>query len=428
MIIKPLNRFTASLSVPGDKSISHRYALLGGAAEGETFVSNYSSSRDCSSTLDCLAQLGVEIARREDGVCLRSRGMEQWIQPEDPLDAGNSGTTIRLLSGLLAGKAFPVTIGGDESLSSRPMKRIIEPLRMMGAEIKAREGGLPPLEIKGGRLRPITYELPVASAQVKSCVLLAGLSAGGRTSVVERVPTRDHTERALPLFGIPVAREGDLISVEGPARLRGIKVKVPGDLSSAVFFLAAALLIEGSRVTIEGVGVNPSRSAFLMLLKEGGADIVEEPSVPEEPEPCRDLDLSFNSRFFAACPGVIAGGMIPNLIDEIPILAVIGVYLEQGLIVRDAAELRKKESDRIKAVVNNMRALGVRIEEYEDGFRIPGGQFIRGGTVESYGDHRIAMAFSIAGLVSRDGVEIRNPECVDISFPEFYRSLEMLRA
>jgi 3-phosphoshikimate 1-carboxyvinyltransferase len=307
------------------------------------------------------------------------------------------------------------------------MNRIIEPLREMGAKIESRESGRPPLTIRGCTLRPISYELPVASAQVKSCVLLAGLSADGTTSVIERVPTRDHTERALPLFGVPVFKKNNQISVTGPSQLKGTEVTVPGDMSSAVFFIAAAMLVPGSRLKIPGVGVNPSRSALLRLLELGGADITEKELEHAGSEPCCDLSVSYSSRLFSDFPTEIKGDLVPNLIDEIPILAVIGCRLDKGLMVRDASELRKKESDRIHAIVCNMRALGIDIEEFEDGFRIPGSQVFEGGEIESFGDHRIAMAFSIAGLVSGNGIKIRNPDCVNISFPGFYEVLDSLR-
>ncbi|MFH1964362.1 MAG: 3-phosphoshikimate 1-carboxyvinyltransferase, partial [Acidobacteriota bacterium] len=297
----------------------------------------------------------------------------------------------------------------------------------MGAQIDSRESGLPPLTIRGGNLTPVSYELPVASAQVKSCVLLAGLSADGTTSVMEKVPTRDHTERALPLFGVPVRKEGGLISVTGPAQLKGTEVTVPGDMSSAVFFMAAALLVPGSRLRISGVGVNPSRSALLQLLKQGGADITEEELDHAGSEPCCNLLISYSPGLFAAFPAEIRGDSIPNLIDEIPVLAIIGTCLDKGLVVRDALELRNKESDRIYAVVRNMRALGITIEEFEDGFHIPGRQVFEGGEIESFGDHRIAMAFSIAGLISGNGIRIKEPDCVNISFPGFYEVLDSLR-
>jgi 3-phosphoshikimate 1-carboxyvinyltransferase len=427
MIIKPVGSFDTKVVVPGDKSISHRYALLAGAAEGTTHIHNYSSSQDCHSTLSCLEQLGIEVLKDGLEVEIKSRGYSKWESPVSALDAGNSGTTIRLLSGLLAGLPFESIIKGDESLSGRPMSRIIEPLRVMGAEIESRESGLPPLTIRGSNLSPVTYELPVASAQVKSCVLLAGLAANGVTSVLEKVPTRDHTERALPLFGVPVKKEGCLISVTGPARLRGAEVTVPGDMSSAVFFMAAALLVSESRMQISGVGVNPSRSALLQLLKQGRADISEESLHHAGSEPCCNLDITYSPDLFAAFPAEIGGESVPNLIDEIPVLAIIGTQLEKGLTVRNASELRKKESDRIHAIVSNMRSLGIEIEEFEDGFHIPGRQVFEGGEIDSFGDHRIAMAFSIAGLISRNGITINNPDCVNISFPGFYGVLDSLR-
>ena len=426
MIIKPVGSFDTSVAVPGDKSISHRYALLGGAAEGTTLIHNYSSSRDCHSTLSCLEQLGIEVLKDGLGVEIRSRGYSKWEAPVSALDAGNSGTTIRLLSGLLAGQPFESMIKGDESLSGRPMNRIIEPLRKMGAQIDSRESGLPPLTIRGGNLTPVSYELPVASAQVKSCVLLAGLSADGTTSVVERVPTRDHTERALPLFGVPVRNEGGLISVTGPAQLKGTEVTVPGDMSSAVFFMAAALLVPGSRLRISGAGVNPSRSALLQLLEQGGADITKEELYHASSEPCCNLHISYSPGLFAAFPTEIKGDLVPNLIDEIPVLAVIGTQLDKGLVVRDALELRNKESDRIFAVVRNMRALGITIEEFEDGFRIPGRQVFEGGEIESFGDHRIAMSLAVMSLLSAGKVTILGSDCINTSFPAFKHELQQL--
>ena len=427
MILKPIGNFDAMVTVPGDKSISHRYGLLGGAAGGETLIHNYSTSRDCHSTLVCLEQMGVEVIRAGTEVMVRSGGFKTWRKPDSSLDAGNSGTTMRLLSGLLAGCPFESVLTGDESLSGRPMNRIIEPLQRMGAGISSEEGGFPPLRIQGGNLRPIKYELPVASAQVKSCVLLAGLNAPGTTTVVERIPTRDHTERALPLFGVEVVKEGDLISVKGPVELQGTEVTVPGDMSSAVFFLAAALLVPGSRIEIPSLGVNPSRSALLQLFKEAGAEIEEEEMPHAGSEPCCSLKLAYSPKLFSEFPREIKGALIPNLIDEIPILAVIGARLQKGLTVRGATELRKKESDRIEAIVSNMRRLGIEIEEFEDGFAIPGNQEYPGGTIDSCGDHRIAMAFSIAGLVSREGITIENPDCVNVSFPGFYETLDSLR-
>lgn len=427
MIIRPIEGFDASLTVPGDKSISHRYAMLGGAAAGETLIHNYSSSRDCHSTLSCLRQLGVEVDVDGNEVRITSRGIKAWKEPEGALDAGNSGTTIRLLSGLLAGCPFPVVISGDESLSRRPMKRIIDPLREMGARIESQDSGLPPLRITGGNLRPVLYKPPAASAQVKSCVLLAGLSAPGRTTVVESKPTRDHTERALPLFGVPVDVERPAVSVTGPTIMSGAEVTVPGDMSSAVFFLAAAMMIPGARLRIKGVGVNPSRSALLRLVREGGAAVTEKETGHSGGEPCSTLEIAYSERLIRSFPPEIEGNLIPNLIDEIPILAVMAPLLENGLTVRDAEELRIKECDRIHAVASNMKALGIRIEEYRDGFHIPGGQEYQGGTVDSFGDHRIAMAFSIAGLLSRDGISIGDPECVGVSFPEFFEVLDSLR-
>ncbi|MGW8181979.1 MAG: 3-phosphoshikimate 1-carboxyvinyltransferase, partial [bacterium] len=342
------------------------------------------------------------------------------------LNAGNSGTTIRLLSALLASRPHKVTISGDSSLNLRPMRRIIEPLTQMGARIDARSGEYPPLEIDGCDLAGMRYRLPVASAQVKSCVLLAGLTASGDTEVIEETPTRDHTERALPYFGSQFQKEGSRLKVRGGRMLKPANMVIPAGISSAVFFVVAALLVEGSSVTIPQVGINPTRFGLMTLLDEAGGSIIRKNPQESNGEPLCDLLVSHSNEFLESFPPEIGGRWIPNVIDEIPILAVLGTQLKQGLTVRDATELRKKESDRIHSIVTNLRALGVEVEEFQDGFQIPGAQRIRGGSVKTFGDHRIAMAFSIAGLISEQGVEIDNPSCADISFPGFFATLSSL--
>ncbi len=426
MWIKPAAELRGRIDLPGDKSISHRFAILGTMAEGRTLITNYSHSADCRSTLRCIRNLGIEL-RTEGGVVeMVSPGWGRLKAPEQPLDAGNSGTTMRLLSGLLSARPFVSRIAGDDSLNRRPMRRIIEPLSRMGATIHAREGEYPPLEIHGAMLNPIRYVLPMASAQVKSCVLLAGLTAPGRTTVVEPAPSRDHTERALHVFGAPVHREGAEISVRGPIHLYGAVVQVPGDLSAASFLVTAALLRPGSTLTLPNIGVNPTRDGYLRLLEDAGAPIRRMRETRVSDEPVCDLEVAGSVDFLEAVPNEIAGRQIPILIDEIPILAVLGTRLPGGLAVHDAAELRKKESDRIEAVVRNLRAVGVAAEEFPDGFRVPFTPRVSGGRITTCGDHRIAMAFAVLGLLSESGVEIDDPDCVEVSFPGFFEVLTRL--
>lgn len=412
--------------LPGDKSISHRYAILGAMAQGKTRISNFSASQDCQATLNCVEALGVTLSRAGNRVELQSQGWTHLEKPKGILDAHNSGTTIRLVSALLASREFVSTIQGDASLNDRPMKRIIVPLTRMGAEVQARNKQYPPLTIKGAPLQAIRYRLPVASAQVKSCVLLAGLMAQGHTTVVEPIPSRDHTERALPCFGAELQKRDHELTVIGQASLRGAQMSVPGDLSAAIYFIAAAALLPGSEVTFSRVGVNSSRSAALRLLTDAGVLVERSRESEVNGEPICDLRVRYGSEVFDRFPPEIAGTWIPNLIDEIPILSILGTQLKRGLTIRGAAELRRKESDRIHSIVSNLRNLGLRVEELADGFHIPPGQSIRGGKVQTFGDHRIAMSFAIAGLISKKPVEIDQPACVAVSFPKFFESLESI--
>ncbi len=412
--------------MPADKSISHRYAIMGAMARGTTRIVNFSPSHDCRSTLSCVQELGVQVQQDAAMTIVESPGWEHLRQPFGRLDAGNSGTTIRLLSGLLAGRPFRSTIAGDASLNQRPMKRVMAPLRLMGASIEARDGEFPPLKITGTRLSPIRYPLPVASAQVKSCVLLAGLTAEGTTTVVETQATRDHTERALPVFGVSVAKSGQELSVDGPSRLVPPDVQVPGDFSAAVYFILAALVIPGSLVEIPGVGLNPTRSVLLELLLKSGADIRVLNRSERDNEPRADLEVRYSPGILDSFPEQLSGELIPNLIDEIPALAVFGVKLKKGLTVRGAEELRKKESDRIHAVVSNLKRIKVDVEELTDGFRIPPGQKIWGGSITTFADHRIAMAFAVAGLLAENPIEIDDAACAAISFPDFFSKLELI--
>lgn len=424
MEISPSGPLRGVVQLPGDKSISHRYAILAALAEGATRIRNYSSGADCASTLGALRALGVPVERAESDVTIRGRGLDGLCAPEETIDAGNSGSTIRMLSGVLAAQPFTSRIGGDASLSRRPMDRIMRPLGEMGAVIRAREGRFPPLEIEGRPLRPITYALPVASAQVKTCVLLAGLFAPGRTTVIEPVPTRDHTEIALREFGVDVEVDGRRISVEGPARLRPRELWVPGDLSSAAFFLVAATLIPGSLVTLERVGLNPRRAALLDFLAGMGARIRILGLEQAHGEPVGDLEVEHAP----VRGGRIEGALTAALIDEIPVLAVLGAATREGLEVRDATELRVKETDRIASVAENLRRMGVRIETRDDGFFVPGNQQFEGAEVDSFGDHRIAMAFAVAALAARAPSRILNAEAASVSYPEFFDTLQSLRS
>ncbi len=428
MIIRPTQGFSGSVRLAGDKSISHRYAILGAMAEGTSRIGNYSDSEDCQATLKCLRALGVGVKSEGRRVEISSPGWQEWQAPSCDLDAGNSGTLMRLLAGPLAGSGFASRLVGDESLSGRPMRRIIRPLQRMGAEIDSREGGLPPLGIEGRRLKGLRYRPPVASAQVKSCVLLAGLLAEGVTEVIEEASTRDHTERALPHFGVEFSSREGVHRVEGPCRLSPVEMTIPGDFSGGVFFVVAALSVPGGRVELPGVGINASRSGLLRLLETSGAGVEQANPREFNGEPVCDLNVRYQAQVLRGFPQEIRGEWIPNVIDEIPALAVLGTQLEKGLAVRNAGELRKKETDRIQAVVENLRNLGVPAEEFEDGFRVPPGARLGGGRVRTYGDHRIAMAFAVAGLLSEGPVEIDDPDCAAVSFPDFYDNLNAMRA
>jgi 3-phosphoshikimate 1-carboxyvinyltransferase len=415
---------SGAISLPGDKSISHRYAMLSAIAEGPTKISNYSSGADCQSTLSCLRKLGVEIEIEEDSTCVHGRGLDGLRQPAVALDAGNSGSTIRMLSGILAAQPFVTAIGGDASLSQRPMQRIMQPLAQMGAHIEARENKFPPLIIHGRTLHPLEYTLPVASAQVKSCVLLAGLYADGRTTVHEPLRTRDHTELALREFGAEVEVDKLSISVTGRPRLQGRELRVPGDLSSAAFFLVAALIVCESSLTIHGVGLNPTRSALLDFLAEMGAQIKILDVSSAGGELVGDLMISKSRGSRGATGGVLEKARTAALIDEIPALAVLGAASEKGLIVRDAGELRVKETDRIATIAENFKRLGLRIELHPDGFEIPGQQQFHAAELDSFGDHRIAMAFSIAALAADGPCSILGADSASVSFPEFFATLQ----
>jgi 3-phosphoshikimate 1-carboxyvinyltransferase len=422
--VQAAKRVVGSVRMPGDKSISHRYAMLAAIAEGPSEIHGFSASADCRSTLECLKQLGVKIECQEHTVVVQGAGLSGLRVPAASLDAGNSGTTMRMLAGILAGQPFCSVLTGDASLSRRPMKRVIDPLTRMGARIQSAEGGLPPLEIEGGTLKPIRYELPVPSAQVKSAVLLAGLFAEGETEVIEPVATRDHTEIALEQMGADISRHGRTIAVRGYARLEGRKLYVPGDISSAAFFLVAALLVPASNLVIENVGLNPTRTAILDLLAPMGGRVRVLNVEMVNGELLGNLHVEA-SRLQG---GEIPPETVPGLIDELPVLAVLGTQTEQGLAFHGAAELRVKESDRIAVVAENLRRMGAEVEEFPDGLRVAGQQKLRGAEIETRGDHRIAMAFTVAGLIAEDPTLIRDSACVDVSFPDFFETLARVTA
>lgn len=417
--ISPAKSISGAVTLPGDKSISHRLAMLASIADGESRISNYSTGADCQSTLACLRALGVEIEKTGNDVVIRGKGLHGLKPSTESLDAGNSGSTIRMLSGILAGQAFTSRIGGDESLSRRPMERIMRPLGEMGAAIRARDGKFPPLDITGTRLRATEYTLPVASAQVKTCVLFAGLLARGRTTVHEPVRTRDHTEIALREFGAGITVQGRSISVEGGIPMEGREVRAPGDLSSAAFFLAAALASPGANLVIRGVGLNPTRSALLDFLISIGGEIKILSLDQRGGEMAGDV-LARGSRIRG---GVVEKELTAALIDEIPVLAVLGAVSEDGLMVRDAQELRIKETDRIATVSENLKRMGVENEVFPDGLRVAGRQRFRAAEVESFGDHRIAMAFSVAALFADGETVVHGADAAAVSYPEFFATL-----
>ncbi len=442
MKIQPAASLQGTIFLPGDKSISHRAAIFAALAEGETRIENFATNADCASTLNCLENLGVEIRRENATIFIRGAGKNGFVKPAEELDCGNSGTTMRLLAGVLAGQNFDSILIGDESLSKRPMKRVIAPLTAMGATLAA-ENNCAPLEIRGkSPLRSIVYELPIASAQVKSCILLAGLNADGETVVVNpksgaRVPTsRNHTELMLEYLGADIASEFietndgfvEKITIGGDSKLTAKDLNVPSDVSSAAFFLVAASCLNDSEVVLKNVGLNPSRTAILEVLQKFGADI----EIFDEREICNETigDVRVRGRENFAPKiesNLVSGDIIANLIDEIPILAVFGTQLETGLEIRGAEELRVKESDRIRATVENLRRMNAAVEEFPDGFRIEKSD-LRGAKIDAFGDHRIAMAFSVAALLAEGETEIIGAEYASVSFPEFFRTLADLRS
>ncbi len=422
--IRPAKAFRGILTLPGDKSISHRSAILAALAEGKSEIFNYSPAADCESTLRCLRALGVNIEEKGSGIIVEGKGLSGWAKPRKTLDAGNSGTTIRLLAGALAGQNFPAEITGDGSLRRRPMRRVMEPLRQMGAKIEAREDEFAPLKIAGGALRGIDYALKVPSAQVKSAVLLAGLFAEGETTVREPVHTRDHTELALREMGAAITRQDGAVHLQGRSKLKARQVAVPGDVSAATFFLAATLIVPDSELIIQGVGLNPTRTAILDFLAAMGAPV----SVVALASRDGELTGDVNVHHAPVKGGKISGALTARLIDELPMLASLGPYTEHGIEIRDAKELRVKESDRIAVMAENLRRMGAEVEEFPDGLRVGGRAAgrLRGATIDPHEDHRIAMAFAIAALGADGDTVIRDSHCVGISFPKFFELLESL--
>jgi 3-phosphoshikimate 1-carboxyvinyltransferase len=419
-------RLRGDFQIPGDKSISHRSAMFAAIGKGESRLRNYSSARDCQNTLDCLEALGVAITREPDQITIEGVGLDGLRAPSRVLDVGNSGSTIRMLSGILAGQPFTTEITGDDSIQRRPMKRIIDPLTLMGARIEARENNFAPLRITGGNLNAIEYMPPMASAQVKSCTLLAGLFADGTTTVIEKTPTRNHTEVMMREVGaaiqIETSADDQRISVTGRQPLRALgDYTVAGDLSSAAFFIVAALIAPDAEIRLRHIGVNPSRIALIDVLKQIGARIeIENPRLAHG-EPVADIfarssDLRGDLK--------LSGGVVANLIDEVPILAVAATQLDGTLTIRDARELRVKESDRLRSIVGNLRQMGVDVEEFDDGLRLRGKQALSGAQVQSFDDHRIAMAFAVAGLIAEGQTEIVGAEAASVSLPEFYQLLQ----
>ena len=428
MRLTPARLINGKLRMPGDKSISHRAALIAALSSERSDISNFSTARDCASTVACLRQLGISIEHLGDKLIVA--GNEKLITPSEPLDCGNSGSTLRILTGVLAGHELNAELVGDESLSSRPMKRIIEPLELMGAKIEA-TGGKAPLRVRGSdKLNPITYKLPVASAQVKSAILFAGLNARGRTTVIETTQSRDHTERLFNGFGVPVTANADLsVTLDGPARFSGGAITVPGDVSSAAYFVAAAMLLPESELAIERVGLNATRAAFLSVLSSWGANISTTDVQTNRNEPYGTINVRGGiARVPNEAERTLSRSMIPSLIDELPLLAVVGSQISGGIRIRDAGELRHKESDRLAATALNLRAMGAEVEEFEDGLQVFGPAKLRGSQIDSHGDHRIAMAFSIAALIANGETEIDGAECVAISFPEFFELLHSVAA
>ena len=423
VVVSPINRVRGELRVPGDKSISHRAAMLSSLAHGESVIKNFSSAQDCAATIKCLQALGARIVQNDSSVLIEGAGSSGLQQPAQSLNAQNSGTTMRLLTGILAGQPFATTITGDDSLRSRPMLRVAEPLRLMGAKVEVDSNGCAPLRIMGRRpLKAIRYKMPIASAQIKSAVLLAGLAADGITTVEEQTQTRDHTERMLPAFGVSIGRNGNAYSIQGGLPLHACDVFIPGDISSAAYFVAAAVVLPGSDLFIQDVGLNPTRTGFLSALRALGADIDLVDERFEGGEPVGTLHVrSRASKEHRTLE--VSGASISSLIDELPLLGFVAASIGCEMKLSDAKELRVKESDRIAATVENLSRMGARIEEHLDGWHLHGDSKLHGAHLSSFGDHRIAMATAVAAVGVAEPSRIEGARSVAVSLPEFWSLL-----
>ncbi len=424
MLIKPAKCIRGELSVPGDKSISHRSVMLGSIANGKTEITGFLNGADCLSTIDCFRKMGVAIDVKGDVVTVHGKGMHGLKSPGQTLDVGNSGTTMRLISGILAPQNFDVTLTGDDSIKKRPMKRIIDPLSMMGAEIWSLSGnGCAPLRINGRPLAGINYKIPVASAQVKSCILLAGLYAEGKTTVTEPSVSRNHTELMLRYYGAEIRTQGSRVTVYPPGELHGgKKIKIPGDISSAVYFIAAGLILPNSEILIRNVGINPTRAGLLTVCKDMGADITLLNEDDTSAEPTADILVRSSSLKGTT----IEGSIIPTMIDELPTVALMACFAEGQTVIKDASELRVKESDRIAIMEENLTLMGADVTATDDGLIINGGKPLHGATIDTHRDHRIAMTFAIAALAAEGQTELLDADCVDISYPEFFEDMKIL--
>lgn len=424
LVIEKIKKLKGNISVPGDKSISHRSLILGSIAQGETRIYNFLNSLDCLKTLECMQALGAEIELDKDNsVKIKGKGLYGLQEPKDILDVGNSGTTIRLLTGLLSGQNFNSVLNGDNSIKRRPMKRVTQPLRLMGADIWGRKDGqFAPLKVRGNKLNPLHYTLPVASAQVKTALLLAGLYTAGETVIKEPLPTRDHTERMLEIMQADIKNSPLEIKIKGGKQLKGTDIFIPGDISSAAYFVAAASMLRDSQIIIKHVGVNPTRTGIIEILNKMGAKINILNYQIKSNEPQADLKIEYSE-----LKGMeIKEEMMPFLIDELPLIAVVATQAQGKTVVSGARELRVKETDRIKAIVSELKKMGADIEEKEDGFIVTGPSRLKGAVCESYNDHRIAMSLAVAALLAEGKTVIKNSECIDISFPGFEKTLQKL--
>ncbi|MGM0803619.1 MAG: 3-phosphoshikimate 1-carboxyvinyltransferase [Bacillota bacterium] len=421
--LQPIPQLKGSIKVPGDKSISHRAVMFGSIAEGTTTIDGFLTGEDCLSTISCFKKLGVTIQQEDEKVTVEGKGIAGLTPPSEDLYVGNSGTTIRLMLGILANTPFESTLTGDESIAKRPMNRVTKPLKEMGAAIDGNDSGNKvPLHIKGGETRGIHYTSPIASAQVKSAIILAGLDGEGTTSVEEPFKSRDHTERMLKAFGVEVESDDLTVSVAGGQKLKGTHIEVPGDISSAAFFLVAGAIVPNSEITLRKVGLNPTRTGILDVLKEMGADLTYQNINETASEPFGDLIIKSSDLKGT----VIQGDLIPRLIDEIPIIALAATQAEGKTIIKDAHELRVKETDRIETVVNELKKMGADIEATEDGMIIQGKSSLRGASVQSYGDHRIGMMLSVAACIAEGETTLTNSEAIAVSYPSFFEQLNVL--